>query len=81
MEMIAEAKVDDQASLKEYVQESIPEFEEKTEISNDLYTDLISYVSKHSDCIDSETLTCCATELWVKCKLDEEDWDVLFKNK
>ena len=81
LETIAKAfenEMDDGECLKEYVEEYIPEFEDKTEIPHDLYLDLISYVSKHGDCIDAATMIYCATELWVGCKLNEEDWDVLF---
>ena len=53
--------------LKEYVVESIPEFEEKTEIPHLLYLDLILYVYKHGDCMDAPTMIYCATELWVGC--------------
>lgn len=82
LETISEAfenGMNDGECLKEFVMDSIPEFEQKTEIPHDLYLDLISYVSNNSDCIDQTTLIYCATELWVKCKLLEEDWNALFQ--
>jgi hypothetical protein len=80
VETIAEAGMDDAECLKEFVMDSIHEFEQKTEISHELYLHLISYVSSNSDCVDQTTLIYCATELWVKCKLLEEDWEALKKN-
>jgi hypothetical protein len=73
-----ECLIDDGEYLKEYVVEYIDEFEEKTEIPELLYLDLILYVYKHGDCMDAPTMIYCATELWVGCKLNEEDWDGLF---
>ena len=73
-----ECLIDDGRCLKDFVCDSIPEFEEKTEIPELLYLDLILYVYKHGDCMDAPTMIYCATELWVGCKLNEEDWDGLF---